>query len=170
MSLIKTTREPGTPRVSAVSSVVNMDVSRPYIFRNYALPHRSQSQYSGSFRHRAWEAVRASSAAPGYFGEFKLEDNVHQDGGLLVNNPTAVAIHEARCLWPNANLQSVVSVGTGRSQPLDLVANLEGSDPSSTSWKQKLVKVIDSATDTERKCFTFTKHLFTCCMTLLVRF
>jgi calcium-independent phospholipase A2-gamma len=122
---------------------------RPFVFRNYTLPFRVQSLYSGTFRHKMWEAVRASSAAPGYFGEFKLEENLHQDGGLFVNNPCAVAIHEAKCIWPNAKLLSVVSIGTGRCQPLNMAAGVNAIDPTNTSLKQKLSKVIDSATDTE---------------------
>jgi len=147
--MIETSRDPQALKVGAVSSIVNHATVRPYVFRNYTLPFRSQSLYSGSFRHKMWEAVRASSAAPGYFGEFKLEDKIHQDGGLFVNNPTAVAIHEAKCIWPNAKLSSVVSIGTGRCQPLDLTSD-DGNGSNSTTWKQKLSKVIDSATDTER--------------------
>ena len=146
--MIKSAYEPGCPKVSAVSSVVNHGMeARPFVFRNYTFHFRNQSLYNGTFRHKTWEAVRATSAAPGYFGEFVLEDNIHQDGGLLVNNPCAVGIHEAKCIWPDAQLVSVISIGTGRCQPLDV---LDGSDPGSTSWKQKLVKIIDSATDTER--------------------
>lgn len=66
-----------------------------------------------------------------------------QDGGLLVNNPTAVALHESQCLWPGTRLQCVVSLGTGR---------LESSGRYSatyTSLKTKLSHVISSATDTE---------------------
>ena len=163
--MIRTTREANVPRVSAVSSVMNHENARPYVFRNYALPHRHQSLYSGSFRHKEWEAVRATSAAPGYFEEFRLEESIHHDGGLLVNNPCAVAIHEAKCLWPNADLQCVVSIGTGRSHPIDFAnrgrngaggagggsGGGSGGDSNSTSLKKKLSSLIDSATDTERE-------------------
>ncbi|XP_046444483.1 calcium-independent phospholipase A2-gamma-like isoform X2 [Daphnia pulex] len=148
--MIRTAREPNCLKVSAISSIVSQEMLRPFVFRNYTLPFRVQSLYSGTFRHKMWEAVRASSAAPGYFGEFKLEENLHQDGGLFVNNPCAVAIHEAKCIWPNAKLLSVVSIGTGRCQPLNMAAGVNTSDPTNTSLKQKLSKVIDSATDTER--------------------
>jgi calcium-independent phospholipase A2-gamma len=147
--MIRTAREPNCLKVSAISSIVSQEMLRPFVFRNYTLPFRVQSLYSGTFRHKMWEAVRASSAAPGYFGEFKLEENLHQDGGLFVNNPCAVAIHEAKCIWPNAKLLSVVSIGTGRCQPLNMAAGVNTSDPTNTSLKQKLSKVIDSATDTE---------------------
>ena len=149
--MIRTAREPSSPKVACISSVVNHEVLRPFVFRNYTLPFRIQSQYPGSFRYRMWEAARASSAAPGYFSEFKLGEHIHQDGGLFVNNPCAVAIHEARSIWPGAKLLSVVSVGTGRCQPQDVAASvIDGANPTTTSWKQKLNKVIDSATDTER--------------------
>ncbi|XP_065572427.1 calcium-independent phospholipase A2-gamma-like isoform X2 [Artemia franciscana] len=145
--MVKCTRSGFCPKVGVVSSVVNQDKAFPYIFRNYNLPPRHQSRYHGSSRHRSWEATRASSAAPGYFSEFSLEDNVHQDGGLLTNNPTSIAIHEAKNLWPRSKIHCVVSIGTGRNQPL---STMEVAMPTGTSLKQKLVKVIDSATDTER--------------------
>lgn len=68
-----------------------------------------------------------------------------QDGGLLINNPTALAIHESKCLWPSTPLECVVSVGTGR------VENLGKNSTTSTSLKTKLSHVISSATDTEGK-------------------
>lgn len=68
-----------------------------------------------------------------------------QDGGLLINNPTALAIHESKCLWPNTPLECVVSVGTGR------VESLGKNSATSTSLKTKLTHVISSATDTEGK-------------------
>lgn len=66
-----------------------------------------------------------------------------QDGGLLINNPTALAIHECKCLWPNTPLQCVLSLGTGRYE----TAGKNGT--TYTSLKAKLTNVISSATDTE---------------------
>lgn len=68
-----------------------------------------------------------------------------QDGGLLINNPTALAIHECKCLWPNTPLQCVLSLGTGRYE----TAGTDGT--TYTSLKTKLTHVISSATDTEGK-------------------
>jgi calcium-independent phospholipase A2-gamma len=42
------------------------------------------------------EAVRATTAAPTYFYPLVKGGMVHSDGALLANNPTAIAIHEAK--------------------------------------------------------------------------
>lgn len=68
-----------------------------------------------------------------------------QDGGLLINNPTALAIHECKCLWPNTPLQCVLSLGTGRYETAG------NNSTTYTSLKAKLTNVISSATDTEGK-------------------
>lgn len=68
-----------------------------------------------------------------------------QDGGLLINNPTALAIHECQCLWPDTPLECVVSLGTGRFE------STGKSNAAYTSLKTKLTNVISSATDTEGK-------------------
>lgn len=66
-----------------------------------------------------------------------------QDGGLINNNPTGIAINEARLLWPNDRIQCVVSLGTGRYEP-----SLE-PELTSSGLRNKVNKFIQSATDTE---------------------
>lgn len=141
--VLETTRHSCSPKVAAVSIAVNQPTLRPFVFRNYNLPHHVVSHYYGSSKYKIWQAIRASGAAPGYFEEYELDGIVHQDGGLMTNNPTAVAIHEAKLLWPNEPIQCVVSLGGGRFIPEPEVPQ------SSTSLKMKILKVIDSATDTE---------------------
>ncbi|XP_051543997.1 calcium-independent phospholipase A2-gamma-like [Myxocyprinus asiaticus] len=143
--MIETAKNPKCPKVSAVSTVVNRGLPlKAYVFRNYNFLPGVRSHYLGSCQHKMWQAIRASSAAPGYFQEFVLGNDLHQDGGLLINNPTALAIHESKCLWPNTPVQCVVSLGTGRSET---VAKTGSS--TYTSLKTKLTNVISSATDTE---------------------
>ncbi|XP_071871473.1 calcium-independent phospholipase A2-gamma isoform X1 [Bombus fervidus] len=146
--LIKTVHDPAAPKFSAISAVVNQERVMAYVFRNYTLPHRVESIYLGSHKHKLWEAIRASAAAPSYFEEFKCGGYLHQDGGILVNNPCAVALHEAKELWPNNPIHCVVSFGTGRT-PNQIYDNSKTTEIAISSWKDKFYKILDSATDTE---------------------
>uniref|UniRef100_A0A8C5FXF4 Patatin-like phospholipase domain containing 8 n=1 Tax=Gadus morhua TaxID=8049 RepID=A0A8C5FXF4_GADMO len=142
--MVESARGPNCPKVSAVSTIVNRGLPlKAYVFRNYRLMPGTRSHYLGDCKHKMWQAIRASSAAPGYFQEFVLGKDLHQDGGLLINNPTALAIHECKCLWPDTPLQCVVSLGTGRYD--------DGGKHSATytSLRTKLTHIISSATDTE---------------------
>ncbi|XP_026166956.1 calcium-independent phospholipase A2-gamma-like [Mastacembelus armatus] len=142
--LVETSRNSECPKVAAVSTIVNRGTPlKAYVFRNYNLLPGVRSHYLGGCQHQLWQAIRATSAAPGYFQEFTLGNDLHQDGGLLINNPTALAVHEAKCLWPNTPLECVVSLGTGRFET-------PGKNSTTyTSLKTKLTNVISSATDTE---------------------
>lgn len=75
----------------------------------------------------------------------------------MVNNPTAVAIHEAKQLWPDSPIQCIVSCGTGRA-PFNLNSvsdEVNKEIAAASSWKDKFFKIIDSATDTEGNNFFF---------------
>ncbi|XP_062955442.1 calcium-independent phospholipase A2-gamma [Cynocephalus volans] len=142
--MIETARNPTCPKVAAVSTIVNRGITpKAFVFRNYGHFPGINSHYLGGCQYKMWQAIRASSAAPGYFAEYALGDDLHQDGGLLLNNPSALAIHECKCLWPDVPLECIVSLGTGRYE--SDVRNIV----TSTSLKTKLSNVINSATDTE---------------------
>lgn len=142
--MIDSAKDSSIPKVAAVSTVVNHSLLIPFVFSNYTRPLGSVSQFPQSCKYRIWEALRASTAAPGFFEEFKLGKNIHQDGGLLTNNPSSIAIHEARRLWPDEPFQCIVSVGTGKYKGRSRPSTLEFS-----SLREKLLKVVASATDTE---------------------
>lgn len=142
--MIETARNPTCPKVAAVSTIVNRGITpKAFVFRNYGHFPGTNSHYLGGCQYKMWQAIRASSAAPGYFAEYALGNDLHQDGGLLLNNPSALAMHECKCLWPDAPLECIVSLGTGRYE-----SDVRNS-ATYTSLKTKLSNVINSATDTE---------------------
>ncbi|XP_066489644.1 calcium-independent phospholipase A2-gamma isoform X3 [Tiliqua scincoides] len=142
--MIETARNPRCPKVAAISTIVSRGTPlKAFVFRNYNHLPGVKSHYLGGCQYKLWQAIRASSAAPGYFQEYALGNDLHQDGGLLLNNPTALAVHECKCLWPNVPLQCVISLGTGRYE------NEGKANVTYTSLKAKLTNVISSATDTE---------------------
>ncbi|XP_060695477.1 calcium-independent phospholipase A2-gamma [Hemiscyllium ocellatum] len=142
--LIQTARNPKSPKVAAVSTIVNKGTPlKAFVFRNYNHLPSVRSRYMGGCKYKLWQAIRASSAAPGYFQEYAIGNDLHQDGGLLINNPCALAIHECKRLWPNTPFQCVISLGTGRYEALGK------NNVTYTSLKAKLTNVISSATDTE---------------------
>jgi calcium-independent phospholipase A2-gamma len=86
----------------------------------------------------------------------------------MVNNPSSVAISEAKTLWHGSDLQCVVSLGTGITlgSRADLNMNDIYTEPEadakgikSLTWKGKFLKVLDSATDTESVHYTLKELL-----------
>uniref|UniRef100_A0A804MRG6 Patatin n=1 Tax=Zea mays TaxID=4577 RepID=A0A804MRG6_MAIZE len=91
----------GIPKVFAVSTLVSVIPAQPYIFRNYQYPPGTlevspgmaespsigaigtavsgapvgikRGAFMGSCKHRVWEAIRASSAAPYYLDDFSMQ-------------------------------------------------------------------------------------------------
>lgn len=61
-----------------MSTIVNRGSLKAYVFRNYNLLPGMRSPYLGGSQHQLWQAIRATSAAPGYFQEFKLGNDLHQ--------------------------------------------------------------------------------------------
>jgi hypothetical protein len=72
------------------------------------------------------QVARITSAAPGYFKEYQLEGSNHviMDGGIMANNPSAIAWNEAiqmaRIQDPSITAGNAIgcfiSIGTGKSQ------------------------------------------------------
>ncbi|EPY80798.1 intracellular membrane-associated calcium-independent phospholipase A2 gamma isoform 1-like protein [Camelus ferus] len=130
------------------------------ILKNYGHFPGTNSHYLGGCQYKMWQAIRASSAAPGYFAEYALGNDLHQDGGLLLNNPSALAMHECKCLWPDVPLECMVSLGTGRYES-DVRNTM-----TYTSLRTKLSNVINSATDTEvaslpsTRCASYDNYRF----------
>uniref|UniRef100_A0A915P074 PNPLA domain-containing protein n=1 Tax=Meloidogyne floridensis TaxID=298350 RepID=A0A915P074_9BILA len=101
------------PKLAIISCVVNNKPLMPFLFRNYEHPPTHSSHYRGSTKYKVI-----------------LDNLVHQDGGVLMNNPTAIALHEARQLWPRNHLQCIISVGNGR------VMSKVDPEPEPYSWSK----------------------------------
>ena len=68
------------PKLVVVSAIMNSDKVGNFLFRNYEYPIGRSSRYPGSMKYNLWQAVRASSAAPTYYNEYKLDEYVHTVG------------------------------------------------------------------------------------------
>lgn len=65
--------------MAAVSTIVNRGTPlKAYVFRNYNLLPGLRPHYLGGCQYQLWQAIRATSAAPGYFQEFTLGNDLHQ--------------------------------------------------------------------------------------------
>ncbi|KAJ8935387.1 hypothetical protein NQ314_012799 [Rhamnusium bicolor] len=64
-------------------------------FLKLLLPWKFQSQYLGINDCEIWQAANSLLQPQHIFEEFKLGNLLHQDGGILVNNPTAIALMNA---------------------------------------------------------------------------
>ena len=99
------------------------------------------SRYPGSFRVTQKIALRATTAAPTFFKPLLSFDELYVDGGIVASNPTAVAVHEARAVFPGVPLELVVSIGTGKFQEIKI--------PPRVGWDGIVAQILDSATDAE---------------------
>ena len=133
---------PGRPATAIVSTLSSERPLRPYIFRSYQLPPGVKGLFEGQCRYSWLDALRASSAAPYFFEEFSLGASLRfQDGAIVANNPSIVALQEAQRLWPGRPVDCVVSVGTGKCPP-------EMSE--ARSMYSPLSMMVEAAISTER--------------------
>ena len=74
-----------------MSTIVNRGSPlKAYVFRNYNLLPGVHSHYLGGCHHHLWQAIRATSAAPGYFQEFSLGNDLHQVSIIRSNSVVVV--------------------------------------------------------------------------------
>jgi patatin-like phospholipase/acyl hydrolase len=83
-------------RVFFVSTKVNNNPPLIKLWRNYNYPPDQQSRYTGAFRVNTLTAVRATTAAPTFFTPVNWQSGLYCDGALVANNPTAIAMQEAK--------------------------------------------------------------------------
>eukprot|EP00536_Pseudo-nitzschia_multiseries_P012243 jgi/Psemu1/326739/estExt_fgenesh1_pg.C_4580003 len=100
------------------------------------------SRHPGSFRLLQKYALRASTAAPTVFKPVLMGGEMYCDGGIVASNPSAIAIHEARTIFPDVPIELVVSIGTGGFKE-------QKSEPR-IGWDGIIGQIINSATDGEQ--------------------
>lgn len=105
-------------------------------------PSIDSSRHPGSFRVLQRFALRASTAAPTVFKPVMMGGEIYADGGIVSSNPTAVAIHEARTIFPGIPIELVVSIGTG--------AFVEQRSAPRIGWDGIIGQIVNSATDGEQ--------------------
>ncbi|KAK2036226.1 FabD/lysophospholipase-like protein [Colletotrichum somersetense] len=86
---------------------------------------------SGTRKIPLWEIIRSATAAPYYFTPWHIKElGTFQDGGLVANNPSSIALREIASLYPTTPDPSIfVSLGTGST-------STQGSEPqtSESRW------------------------------------
>ncbi len=91
---------------------------QPHLFTSHPSPYNRYGQTDFYIK----DAARSTSAAPVYFspakvksvGSHAMEYNM-VDGGIYANNPSLLAVTEAKRLFPEAKKFRLVSIGTGIS-------------------------------------------------------
>ena len=108
----------GGQKVCCVSTMTNQTPAAPFLFRNYNYPvstcsEQQQTQF-GSCEHLLWQGVCASAAAPYYLyvDQFQIGSGRWIDGAMTCNNPAMLGMQEARILWPDKNIDCLVSIGS----------------------------------------------------------
>ncbi|KAL1503060.1 hypothetical protein AB1Y20_011127 [Prymnesium parvum] len=151
-----------------VASLTSRAPPLPFLFRNYEYPPLAQSRHHGTPLVPLWQALRATTAAPSYFSEVLLHSGslaaegaeeevaaalsaslggptlgklVLQDGALLANNPAAIALQEARALFPGVPIACLASFGTGSFAPSEI------RRPG--AWSSTVETLVKAATRTE---------------------
>lgn len=136
-------------RVFVVSSVMSRNPKELFLFRNYTYPVGHESRYDGTVEAQLWEALRASSAAPTFFTEIRVNGELHADGAIVANNPTAVAVHECKCMFPGVPIEMLVSLGNGMYQPGNLTIMDDVEVKKNMGWGDVFGSIVASATSTE---------------------
>lgn len=124
-------------KVPTIAVSFDTNTSSPYIF--------SSEDSHGIL---AWEATRASSAAPTYFPPVVLIDRENGnnlnliDGGVAANNPSLLAYKEARKLYPDADEFRILSLST--CAPKHSI-DVENASSGAVGWANPLFKAYSEA-------------------------
>ncbi|KAL9127322.1 MAG: hypothetical protein Q9217_003784 [Psora testacea] len=111
--------------VVAYQQQTNKQVEDPYLFRTYknlrkgaTAKERLVDRNPGPAHDiPIWQVARATSAAPTYFKEVKIEGRLYLDGGFGANNPCVEIYEEVRKMNNNHERCAgiIISIGTGKN-------------------------------------------------------
>ncbi|KAJ7443672.1 hypothetical protein FB451DRAFT_1437075 [Mycena latifolia] len=127
---------------------MNMNAVMPELFRSYNTPNEPADDCM------IWEAARATSATPGLFKPMEIRSRRMKQqyigGSLGHNNPTALVLAEAECIYPSRPIILVVSIGSGHP---DTTQILKSPTPSAVTKAMKRIATDSEKThqDTERR-------------------
>ncbi len=125
-----------------LSEIKDQTWSAASLVNRQLLKTKVASRHPGSFRVPQKVALRATTAAPTVFKPVLMGGELYCDGGMLASNPSAIAIHEARTLFPDIPIELVVSLGTG--------AFVEEKSSPRIGWDGIITQIVNSATDAEQ--------------------
>jgi hypothetical protein len=139
MNAIPNTANKTCPAFVVAKTAANANAS-PTIFRTYRGKQARPSECA------LWQAARATSAAPTFFKPMSIDRPrpaiTYIDGGMGHNNPSEVALDEARRIWPTCTEFGLVSIGTGRPKANSIM--LSDAAEASSDIQQSLFEDIKS--------------------------
>ncbi|KAK2195880.1 bifunctional Acyl transferase-acyl hydrolase-lysophospholipase/Patatin-like phospholipase domain/Armadillo-like helical/Armadillo-type fold [Babesia duncani] len=163
--LVDYTGDSTCPKYFCMSTKLNENPLKPILWRNYNYPRESQSLHfksimEGSCVISLVDAIRATTAAPGFFTLYERNNGLYGDGALHSNNPSLVALEESKLVYPNKEIECIVSVGNGdvcsglaSEEEIDRVVenamHHEGSDSKSMGVDKMINQLINAATNTD---------------------
>jgi predicted acylesterase/phospholipase RssA len=117
----------GKPCPTFVVAKTAANINPPTIFRTYRGQQVRPSECT------LWQAARATSAAPTFFKPMLVDRPrpaiAYVDGGMGHNNPSELALNEARRIWPTRTEFGLVSIGTGRPKANSIQLSEAEADP-----------------------------------------
>ncbi|KAE9377601.1 hypothetical protein N431DRAFT_541303 [Stipitochalara longipes BDJ] len=118
------------------------------LFRSYTTWYPSEENYICHI----WEAARATSAAPLFFAPLKLKSSgaTFGDGALGLNNPINEVLNEARRLYKNTPIRSLLSIGTG-------LTDVKGLDTGQINILDVLKTCVDLSMNANKQAEDFAK-------------
>ncbi|KAI3609228.1 hypothetical protein WG66_010568 [Moniliophthora roreri] len=107
---------PGTVRTAVTTTLHERSVNDAILLRTYTDSEGALPPTSSSYSWTAFQAARATSAAPTYFKPITVDGMTFADAGAAgFNNPTEVGVTEVARIpvWRDRAIGAIVSLGTG---------------------------------------------------------